>query len=184
MATQQELLEQLVQLTQAVKDLAERPDGDRPPVISPIAEITEADRVRQRVAFGYAALGALTGRVSSASGREFDIRVFTAARDYGVIFLDGLPRRARFIELRRGGKVELLRIFVGVDVDGHTPEDRRVELNDERDGVASDRGAIFPEQFGNDEAIGSMLALRTRRGPLLAFGPRLSPLPADRRTSA
>lgn len=182
MATQQEMLEQLVQLTQAVKELAERPDGHRH---AQVPEPTDADRVRQRVAFGYAALGALTGRVSSASGREFDVRVFTAYRDAGVVYLDGLPRRARFVELRRGTKVELLRIFEGLDVDATTPEGRRVERTDEREGIAGDRGAVFPEQFADDEAIGSLVALRSRRGPLLAFGPRLLPLcPHDSRTSA
>lgn len=181
MATQEEMLEQLVRLTQAVKDLAERPDGHRHPEV---LEITDADRVRQRVSFGYAALGALTGRVSSASGREFDVRVFTADRDPGVIFLDGLPRRARFVELRRGTKVELLRIFEGAEVDASTPEANRVPRTDDGEGVANDRGAVFPERFVDDEAIGSTVALRTRRGPLLAFGPRLAPLPvSESRTS-
>ena len=102
-----------------------------------------------------------------------------------MIFLDGLPRRARFVELRRGTKVELLRIFEGADVDAKTPEGKRVARTDDGEGVSDDLGAVFPKEFGDDEAIGSTVALRTRRGPLIAFGPRLAPLPNSyHRTSA
>ena len=55
-----QLLEQLVALTGAVKQLAERTDVP----VRPFADTTEADRIRQRVAFGYQVLGTLSGRLS------------------------------------------------------------------------------------------------------------------------
>ena len=93
-----------------------------------------------------------------------------------MIFLDGLPRRARFVELRRGTKVELLRIFEGAGVRLPLPSGERVPRTDDGEGVSDNRGAVCPKEFADDEAIGSTVALRTRRGPLVAFGPRLAPL--------
>jgi hypothetical protein len=184
MATQQEMLEQLVRLTSAVQSLAERHGHDhREP-----AEVSDADLVRQRVAFGYQALGALTGRVGSASGREFDVLVLQAERYPGVIHLDGLPGRANWVELRRGTKVELLRVHE--DQRTGVTADPAEASSPNGDGEGSprrhrDRGSVFPRLFVDEEEIGSVVALRTRRGPLVAFGPRLPALPSysDRSTA-
>ena len=93
---QQQLMQQLVELTEAVKELAaptagirrsNSPGGRRSSSTSRSIEpapVTDADRVRQRVAFSYQALGTLTGRVSTATGREFDVPV-----------VPGRPRRQR-----------------------------------------------------------------------------------------
>ncbi len=187
MATQQELLEQLVQLTAAVKLVAqERGHDHRGP-----SEVSDADRVRQRVAFGYQALGALTGRVSSASGREFDVRVLSAERFSGVVVLDGLPQRADWVELRRGSKVELLPIYEDQGPEATPPSDVASPDGD-GDGDAHgsprrrrERGAVFPRIFADQEEIASVVALGRRRGPLLGFGPRLPALPSysDRTTA-
>jgi hypothetical protein len=183
MATQQEMLEQLVRLTSAVQSLAERQGDDhREP-----AEVTDADRVRQRVAFGYQALGALTGRVGSASGREFDVRVLRAQRAPGVIHLDGLPSRADWVELRRGTKVELLLVHEGQGPGGGPPVEASSPNGDAEESLRRhrDRGSVYPRLFADGEEIGSVVALRTRRGPLLAFGPRLRALSSssDRSTA-
>jgi hypothetical protein len=163
------LLEQLIQLTEAVKQLAERP-SPTPAVRDPQ---TDADRVRQRVAFGYQVLGALTGRVSSATGNEFDVPVVEAIRKPGVIYFNGLPPRANWVELRAGSKVEVLRIR---DVDhngnGHSPTPAE-SADDER----SSLGKVEPQGFADTDRIGSVVFLRTREGPLVAFGSRLEPLP-------
>jgi hypothetical protein len=44
---------------------------------------------------------------------------------------------------------------------------------------------VYPRLFADGEEIGSVVALRTRRGPLLAFGPRLRALSSssDRSTA-
>jgi hypothetical protein len=177
MTTQQELMEQLVRLTDAVKQLADR----EPAPTTRFPEVTEAARVRQRVAFGYQALGSLLGRVSSSSGREFDTPVVAASRRAGLILLDGLPRRANWVELRRGAKVELLQIFDGAGVDRPVPAANRTPRREDRDND-SELGAVFPDLFADAEAIGSIVVLRHRRGPVLAFGPRLAPVtsPTDR----
>jgi hypothetical protein len=160
MTTQQQLMEQLVELTEAVKNLAERPV--RPPAVIVDVDVdaddtpaqTEADRVQQRVAFSYRALGTLTGRVSTASGREFDVRVVRARPVGDLIEFDGLPPGAEWVELRSGARVESLRIS--------------------RTDDGPDRGVVRPQLFGGpDHPIGSMVFLRSRRGPLIAFGPRL-----------
>ena len=159
MATQQQLMEQLVELTEAVKNLAERPA--RPPAVIVDVDVdaddtpaqTEADRVQQRVAFSYRALGTLTGRVSTASGREFDVRVVRARPVRDLIEFDRLPPGADWVELRSGARVESLRIS--------------------RTDDGPDRGVVQPRLFGPDDPIGSMVFLRSRRGPLIAFGPRL-----------
>jgi hypothetical protein len=158
MTSQQQLIEQMVKLTEAVKDLAERPV--RPPAVIVDADDTpaqtESDRVQQRVAFSYRALGTLTGRVSTASGREFDVRVVRARRPRrapDLIEFARLPPGADWVELRSGTKFESLRIT-------RTDND-------------PDRGEVKPQLFRPDLPIGSMVFLRSSRGPLIAFGPRL-----------
>lgn len=163
------LLKQLIQLTAAVKQLAERPSP--PPVLRDPQ--TDADRVRQRVAFGYQVLGALTGRVSSATGNEFDVRVVEAIRKPGVILFKGLPPRANFAELRAGSKVEVLRIR-DLDHNGNGDSPTMTEpAHDER----SSQGKVDPQNFADTDRIGSIVFLRTREGPVVAFGSRLEPLP-------
>ena len=176
---QQQLLQQLVELTEAVKELAARPghppieDPERSPVVIDVdiderAPVTDADRVRQRVAFGYQSLGTLTGRVSTATGREFDVPVVKATRgDNSIVFSD-LPPGAHWVELRTGGKVELLRIRRTRDDDNDREGDR------DGDRRRSDDGEVFPKLFAASEPIGSTVLLRTARGPLIAFGPRLA----------
>lgn len=176
MPTQQEqLMQQLVQLTEAVKELAARPGHppsetpERPPVVIDVdiderVPLTDADRVRQRVAFSYQALGTLTGRVSSATGREFDVPVVRAARGDNSIVFDDLPPGANWVELRTGGKVEVLRIRRIPDRDDDGDEGRR----------RSDAGEVVPKLFAASEPIGSTVFLRGARGPLIAFGPRLA----------
>ena len=79
--TSAELMTQLIELTEAVKQLAQRPIEIEVDDVEP--GITATERIRQRISFSYQALGALTGRVSSASGREFDIPVVAAMRGGG-----------------------------------------------------------------------------------------------------
>jgi len=176
---QQQLLQQLVELTEAVKELAARPghppieDPERSPVVIDVdiderAPVTDADRVRQRVAFSYQALGTLTGRVSTATGREFDVPVVRATRgDNSIVFSD-LPPGAHWVELRTGGKVEVLRI--------RRTRDDHNDRDSDRDGDRrrSDDGEVFPTLFAASEPIGSTVFLRRARGPLIAFGPRLA----------
>jgi hypothetical protein len=191
MATQQQLMEQLVLLTDAVRDLAQRqvgahPDGGR--------AVTDADQIRQRVAFSYQALGALTGRTSTATGREFDIQIVTARRRPDRISFRHLPADADWVELRSAGTVETLRIQRRSDSD--TDHDRDCSWDADWDyGQGGDRGAehdadrngrddwrrhrhghVHPRRFQDSDPIGSMVFLRDRHGPLLAFGPRLGPL--------
>jgi len=159
MATQQQLVDQLLQLTEAVKNLAEQ--SARPPAVIVDADLdaddtparTEADRVQQRVDFSYRTLGTLTGRVSTTSGIEFDVRVVRARPVRDLIEFDRLPPGADWVELRSGARVESLRIS--------------------RTDDSPDRGFVQPRQFGPGDPIGSMVFLRSRRGPLIAFGPRL-----------
>lgn len=176
---QQQLLQQLVELTEAVKELATRPahppieEPERPPVVIDVdvderAPVTDADRVRQRVAFSYQALGTLIGRVSTATGREFDLPVVRATRgDNSIVFSD-LPPGANWVELRTGGKVEVLRIRRTRDDDNDRDGDR------DGDRRRSDDGEVLPKLFAASEPIGSTVFLRRARGPLIAFGPRLA----------
>ena len=162
---QQQLMKQLVELTGAVKELAERPEA-RPPVVIDVdiddpAVTTDADRVQQRVAFSYRALGTLTGRVSTAGGRDFDVRIVRARRLRDLVQFDDLPPGADWVELRSGGTVETLRIR-------RTDEDR------------PDQGAVQPRRFTAADPISSMVFLRTSLGPLIAFGPRLPAVESTR----
>ena len=160
------LLEQLVQLTDAVRQLAERqvataPDPD-----------TAADRIRQRVAFGYQVLGTLTGRVSSNGRAEFDVPLVQATRLPHEVRFEGLPPGADWVELRAGTKVELLPI----------ERDQRVDQAGARkpDRHRPDRGRVRPEEFADSQPIGSVVVLRDRQGPLTAFGPRPGPVSSAR----
>ncbi len=177
-------MQQLVELTEAVKELAVRPGHSplelpgRPPVVIDVDiddadRVTDADRVHQRVAFSYQALGTLTGRVSTATGREFDVPVVRAARGDNAILFEDLPPNGNWVELRTGGKVELLRIRRIGDGDGDRAEDA---AGDRR---RSDAGEVFPRLFAPSEPIGSTVFLRTARGPLVAFGPRLTAFGSD-----
>lgn len=162
---QQQLMKQLVELTGAVKELAERP-APRPPVVidvdvdNPLIS-TDADLAQQRVAFSYRALGTLTGRVSSASGREFDVRIVRARRPRDLIEFDDLPPGADWVELRSANAFEMLRI-------------RRTD-----DG-RPDRGVAQPQLISAAKPISSMVFLRTSLGPLIAFGPRLPAVESTR----
>jgi hypothetical protein len=175
MATQQQLMEQLVHLTDAVRDLAQRQVGSHPDGGPP----TDADRIRQRVAFSYQALGLLTGRTSSATGREFDVPVVVALRRPGRILFRFLPAGADWVELRSGGTVENLRIQRRPD---HESDDRDGDWDDLRhddddhDGEHRHHGRVYTHRFEDTDPIGSMVFLRGRHGPLVAFGPRLGPL--------
>ena len=176
--TQTQLMQQLVELTGAVKALAQRPvdvdvdvDGDER------ERVSDADRVRQRVAFSYQALGTLTSRVSETSGAEFDVPVVAAVRGRGVIGFDGLPPGAGWVELRAGSRIEVLRIHRRDD-EGHEPfpVPARGTLRRRHQG---DVGAVRPQVFADADPVGSIVVLRNRRGPLLAFGPRLAPLTTE-----
>jgi hypothetical protein len=201
-----QLLDQLVQLTEAVKRLAERPEP-RPEA----DRLTEADRVRQRVAFGYQALATLTGRVSRTGAAEFDVPVVAAGRVQGLVGIVGLPPAAEWVELRSGDRSEVLRIrrYERRDREGAPRPDRTADTAEDAveaieealeeavddaldEAVAArfgrpwydrdDFGVVRPERFRDTEPIGSLLVLRHRRGPLLAFGPRLPAVTDDRQS--
>ena len=166
-----QLLEQLVALTGAVKQLAERADAPA----RPVADRTAADRIRQRVAFGYQVLGTLSGRVSSASGDEFDVHLVGATRHRREIVFFRLPPAADWVELRTGTKVEILPIVEADDSDSRG--DRAPDAGRRPRNGDSGRGRVQPKDFADTEPIGSVVFLRGRRGPLIAFGPRLAALP-------
>lgn len=166
-ARTEQLFEQLVQLTDAVKQLAEHTQP-RTPSLQTTA--TEADRIRQRVTFGYQVIGTLSGRVSSGSGDEFDVPLVSARRHSRVIVLAGLPADAEWVELRSGDRSEVLRIERSDDRhdDDHDPRRYRPR-----------KGVVRPRVFDDTDPIGSLLVLRDRRGPVLAFGPRLAAQPSS-----
>lgn len=168
-------LDQMVtKLTEAIQRLAQSPRPD------PRDDTDEAERrLHERVDFGYRALGTLMGRVSRTVEAEFDVAVFAArwqARR-AVIRLRGLPDEANWIELRTGKQVEVLEV--------QRPDDSDVEAEAEADDEADDDERrlprIAPKVFTPDKPIGSMVALRRRRGPAIAFGPRLEPRPSASR---
>jgi len=120
--TQAQLLEQLVGLTDAVKRLAEHTAP------GPITTgVTEADRIRERVAFSYRALGTLTGRVST-TGTAFDVPVVGACRRRRFVLLTQLAPGSDFAELRTGTRSEVLRIH---------PVTRRPDRDDDIDALAA-----------------------------------------------
>lgn len=157
-----EVLNQLVQLTQAIKDLAERTTRDRPD------EDGATRWERQRVDFGYRALGTLMGRSSRSADGEFDVPVFAAEWGKGGdrILLGALPDGADWIELRSGDRVEVLEV---------TRLDSNTATKEQRSRKESPQARIQPKEFSAKQLIGSMVALRHRNGPLVAFGPRLNP---------
>ncbi|MDP8926993.1 MAG: hypothetical protein M3O70_00025 [Actinomycetota bacterium] len=160
-----DVLEQLVQLTQAIKDLAERTEPDPPD------EDGAARRQRQRVDFGYRALGTLMGRSSRSADGEFDVPVFVArwGQHHDRILLGALPDGADWIELRSGDRVEVLEV---TRLSGGSPA-----AKDQWSLKEPPQARIQPKDFSANEPIGSMVALRRRNGPLVAFGPRLKPTP-------
>jgi hypothetical protein len=95
--------QEIARLSEAIRDLAQRTqapdnDGDR-----------EQRRLRQRVDFGYRALGTLMGR---AKNKGFDVRVIDArwATSSTKLELLHLPDTAAWVELRSGQTIELLEI--------------------------------------------------------------------------
>ncbi len=175
--TSAQLMNQLIELTDAVKQLAQRPIEIEVDAVEREA-ITDTQRIRQRVSFSYQAIGTLTGRVSSASGREFDVPVVAALRGRGLIGLDGLPPKAGWVELRAGDRLEVLRIH-RVDGDDNDPFPTPAPVPPGSDGLRrrhGDRGVVRPRVFADTDPIGSIVVLRDRLGPLVAFGPRLAPL--------
>ena len=215
--TQAQLHTLLEGLTKAVNRLAEH---TAPEPIS--TDVTEAERIRERVDFSYRALGTLTGRVST-TGTAFDVPVVGAFRGRRCILLTRLAAGANFAELRTGTRTEVLRIrpvirrrngdddidaleaLVDVDAfcadqDGPDPASETSAVTpaagDSSDGSGDadvpdgDRatsavdpdglrgrfgrvGVIRPEVFAESDSIGSIVIMRSRRGPLVAFGPRL-----------
>ena len=112
--------------------------------------------------------------MSSASGEEFDVPLVGARRRHCEIVFFRLPPGVDWVELRSGSKVEVLKI-----VEGDDPEprgDQAADADRPRNGD-SGRGRVQPRGFADSEPIGSVLFLRGRRGPLVAFGPRLAALP-------
>jgi hypothetical protein len=91
------------QLTRAIHDLAA---GQAPP-----AEHDANRPRRQRVDFGYRALGTLMGR-TSRTGKEFDVPTFAARWDEErpVIHLVGLPEVEETVKVIRSVRLEPKRI--------------------------------------------------------------------------
>jgi hypothetical protein len=157
--------QEIARLAEAIRDLAHRPDR-------PDSDETPEQRRRiQRVDFGYRALGALMGR----AGRSFDVPVFGASwhRRGRVIILPGLPDEVEFIQLQNGVKDETLKVRRGRD-DHDSPYGK--DATDSRGGELPPW--ISPEKFTPDDAISSVLGLRHRRGPVIALGPRIAPVPS------
>jgi hypothetical protein len=162
--------EEIARLAEAIRDLAHRPgrsDSD---------EDSEQRRRIQRVDFGYRALGALMGR----AGRGFDVPVFGASwyPRYRVIVLPGLPDEVEFVQLQNGAKDETLKVRRGRD-DHDSPFKQDATKQD----ATESRGGelppwISPDKFTPDDAISSVLGLRHRRGPVIALGPRIAPVPS------
>jgi hypothetical protein len=159
------LTQEITRLAEAIRDLAHRPH--RPD----IDEDSEKRRRIQRVDFGYRALGALMGR----AGDSFKVPVFGARWHprYRVIVLPGLPDEVEFVRLQNGAKDETLKVR-RIHDDGDSPY--------EQDATESRGGElppwISPEKFTPHDAISSVLGLRHRRGPVIALGPRIAPVPS------
>lgn len=221
--TQAQLHELLAGLTNAVNRLAEH-TAPEPTTTG----VTEADRIRERVAFSYRALGTLTGRVST-TGTAFDVPVVGAFRFRGrrCVLLTRLAAGANFAELRTGTRTEVLKIHhvdrrrdrdddidsleALVDVDAVCADQDGPDADSDTSAVTpaagdtsggsgdadvpdGDRatgavdpgglrsrfgrlGVIRPEVFADSDPIGSIVVMRSRLGPLVAFGPRLPALP-------
>ncbi|HZC99992.1 MAG TPA: hypothetical protein VFA46_07315 [Actinomycetes bacterium] len=158
--------QEIARLAEAIRELAHRPktpDSD---------EDVEQRRLLQRVDFGYRALGTLMGRVSTGFSAQFDVPVFAARWDAkrSEILLPGLPDDAGWIELRTGRRTETVKVRRAGDDD---PPDADAE--DGREAAQPPR--ICPTTFTRRDPIDSVLAMRHRRGPVVALGPRLAPSP-------
>jgi hypothetical protein len=179
--------QEITRLAEAIRELAHRPgrrDG---------GDDSEQDRLIQRVDFGYRALGTLMGR----AGRGFDVPVFGARwyPRYRVIVLLGLPGEVDFIQLQNGAKDETLEVRRRHDShdshdshddhdshDSHDDHDSHDSHDEHEQDATESRGGGFPpwispETFTPDDAISSVLGLRHRRGPVIALGPRIAPVP-------
>jgi hypothetical protein len=170
--------QEITRLAEAIRELAHRPgrrDG---------GDDSEQDRLIQRVDFGYRALGTLMGR----AGRGFDVPVFGARwyPRYRVIVLLGLPGEVDFIQLQNGAKDETLEVRRRRDDhdshDDHDDHDSHDSPDEHEQDATESRGGGFPpwispETFTPDDAISSVLGLRHRRGPVIALGPRIAPVP-------
>jgi hypothetical protein len=171
-----EFAQEIARLAEAIRELAHRPetpDSD---------EDREQRRLIQRVDFGYQALGTLMGRVSRGFAAQFDVPVFAASWHprSPVILLSGLPDDADWIELRNGKRAETLRVRRGRDE--HDGPDE-ADADDRHGADADDRHGdeqppwIRPTRFTPRESIDSVLGLRHPRGPVVALGPRIAPVP-------
>lgn len=203
--TQAELMEQWVNLTKAIQALADRVSAS-PPGVPPgppeqpapgsggtvgrttLSSGTDVELTRQRIDFGYRALGALTGRVGEREG-DFVLSLVEARRFGELLLLRGLPPEADWVEVRRDRKVELRRIqrFRSWEMesesayrrtrDGYDTFDAGEQKAEEEHAKhrGEGLGAIRLRTFEPAEAIGALLFLDTRFGPVLALGPRLGP---------
>jgi hypothetical protein len=155
----------LQQFTEAIRELADGRGQASP------ADDAEARARRQRIDFGYRALGTLMGRVSRTNDGEFDVPTFSAHRDDQgpVIRLSGLPETVTWVELRAPATPALPAVEETVKVV------RYGRPQGETAGPRSRSPRLEPKQIGPDRAIESMVGLGGRTGPLLAFGPRLAP---------
>jgi hypothetical protein len=161
--------QEIARLAEAIRELAHRPQpgvGD---------EDREQRRLVQRVDFGYQALGTLMGRVSRGFAAQFDVPVFDARwhQRYPVIVLRGLPEEVRFVELRNGKKAETVKVRRMRDDEHDSPYGEEV---DDRRGEELPPW-ISPDEFTPRDAIASVLGLRRPRGPVVALGPRIAPVP-------
>jgi hypothetical protein len=165
-ADPQQLTFLVQQLTEAIRDLA---DGRQPP---PSTEDEEARARRQRIDFGYRALGTLMGRVSRTNDEEFDVPTFTARwdADRPVIHLYGLSDTVTWVELRAPATGGYPRV----------EETVKVVRGGRGEPDAAERGhrrpRLEPKRIAHGSAIESMIGLGGPTGPLLALGPRLETL--------
>ena len=162
-------LEQLVKLTDAVQRLAQN---------SLTAERDEGVLLRQRVDFGYQALGTLMGR---ARTKGFNVRVVDARWDKSgtAVELFNLPAEAAWAELRGGVTTELLEID-RPQYDGDTAADAKPQSKRRQPPDKTPDGRVQPAELTSDDRIDSLLVLRVRRGPPIAIGPRVEPLQVSR----
>jgi hypothetical protein len=195
--SQAEIMQQWVKLTEAIAALADREPAARPPGSGPTpvptpgggrVSVTDAELTRQRIDFGYRALGALTGRVGDREG-DFVVPLVEARRLGELLLFRGLPPEADWVEVRRDRKVELRRIhrFRRWEIDSEAEyvdaRDRYDRFDDgdleQETDSATHRGrglgAVRLRDFAPEESIGALLFLDTRFGPVVALGPRLGP---------
>ena len=151
------------QFTEAIRELAY---GRRP---GPTADDEEARARRQRVDFGYRALGTLMGRVSRTD-HEFDVATFTACWDEErpVIHLYGLPDAVTHVELRAPATAEY-----PVPVEETVKVIRGGRAEPDAAGYRPRAARLEPKRTAHGSAVDSMIGLGGPTGPLLALGPRL-----------